>query len=324
MLDVSLGLRGVRVLGVVEDVAGRLVLRVAAEGGWSVCPVCGLGCRRVRGYRPQRVRDLPTRERETVLIWVRRRFECDGCGGTHVERHTAFEGKFTARMVRRLVSDAREMSISKAADRAGVSWSVIMGLVKAAAEREGARRRGRACRVLLVDETSLRRGRRYVTVVADGEANQTLAMLPGRSKATLARFFRDQGPAWRRGVEIVVTDGAAPYKAAIDQYLPRAQHVLDRFHVIRWFGTSLIQLRRDLQRRSQHRPSAWEPNLHRSRYLLLKRQDRLTDPEREQLRQLFDHYPQLETGWQALQQLHQIYQAPNLQDAHQALGVHGR
>ena len=57
-----------------------------------------------------------------------------------------------------------------------------MGLVKAAAEREGARRRGRACRVLLVDETSLRRDHKYVTVVADGEAS----------------FFRDQGPAWRR------------------------------------------------------------------------------------------------------------------------------
>lgn len=63
-------------------------------------------------------------------------------------------------------------------------------------------------------------------------------MLPGRSKAVLARFFRNQGPAWRQGVEIVVTDGAAPYKAAIYQYLPRAQHVLDRFHVIRWLSSA--------------------------------------------------------------------------------------
>ena len=38
-------------------------------------------------------------------------------------------------------------------------------------------------------------------------------------------------------MEVVATEGAAPYKTAIDQYLPRAQHVPDRFHVIRWFGT---------------------------------------------------------------------------------------
>ena len=61
-------------------------------------------------------------------------------------------------------------------------------------------------------------------------------MLPGRSKATLTRFLRDQSPKWRNGVEVVVTDGSTPYKAAIEQYLPKAQHVLDRFHVIRWFG----------------------------------------------------------------------------------------
>lgn len=85
--------------------------------------------------------------------------------------------------------------------------------------------------MLLIDETAVRRGNRYATVVADGETNRTLVMIPGRCKVALARFFRNQGPAWRK--EVVVTNGAAPYKAAIDQYLPRAQHVLDRFHVIR-------------------------------------------------------------------------------------------
>ena len=61
-----------------------LVWRVGMVGGWSVCPAFGTGCRRVR--------DLPTRERDTVLIWVRRRFRVRGCGGAHVERHAEFEG----------------------------------------------------------------------------------------------------------------------------------------------------------------------------------------------------------------------------------------
>lgn len=52
--------------------------RVGMVGRWSVCPAFGTGCRRVR--------DLPTWERKTVLIWVRRRFKCGGCGGAHVER----------------------------------------------------------------------------------------------------------------------------------------------------------------------------------------------------------------------------------------------
>ena len=71
-----------------------------------------------------------------------------------------------------------------------------MGLVKAAAEREGARRRGRACPVSLVDKTSLRRGHRYVTVVADREANQTLGMLPGWPGSSGIKAPPGEG-AWR-------------------------------------------------------------------------------------------------------------------------------
>ena len=43
-------------------------------------------------------------------------------------------------MARRLVSDARVMSIRRVANRAGVSWSTIMGLIRTAAEREAAQR----------------------------------------------------------------------------------------------------------------------------------------------------------------------------------------
>ena len=68
-------------------------------------------------------------------------------------------------------------------------------------ERRAQRRRARPCRVLLMDETSIRRQDRYVTVVVCGDSGKVLAMIPGRTKASLARFFRDQGPGgaakWR-------------------------------------------------------------------------------------------------------------------------------
>lgn len=108
-----------------------------------------------------------------------------------------------------------------------------MKLVRAHSDRVTERRRVRPYRVLLVDETSIRRRHRYVTVVACGDTKQVLAMIPGRTKGLLARFFREQGPRWRRGVEIVVRDGSRSYQAAIGQYLPTARHVLDRFRLVR-------------------------------------------------------------------------------------------
>ncbi|MCA1672888.1 MAG: hypothetical protein LC799_12045 [Actinobacteria bacterium] len=54
-----------------------------------------------------------------------------------------------------------------------------MGLVRLAAERALVHRRRMRCRVLLVDETSLRRRHRYVTMVSDGESGALLGMVRG-------------------------------------------------------------------------------------------------------------------------------------------------
>ena len=220
----------------------------------------GCRCRRVK-----RVRDLEVSGRRTMLLWRRRRFVCDNCGGRHLETHAEFDGGLTRRFARQLVEDATVMSIRAASRRHGVGWHRIMKLVRAHSARVAERRRVRRCRVLLVDETSIRRRHRYVTVVACGDTKQVLAMIPGRTKGSLARFFREQGPRWRRGVEIVVTDGSKSYQAAIAQYLPHARHVLDRFHVVRWFTEGLTLVRRELQRREpDQRPPAFEPDLFRT------------------------------------------------------------
>ena len=183
------------------------------------------------------------------------------------------------------------------------------------------RRRARPCRVLLVDETSIRRRHRYVTVVASRDSGKVLAMIPGRTKGSLARFFRDQGAWWCRQVEIAVSDGSRSYQAAIAQYLPDARHVLDRFHVARWFTQGLTLVRREFQRRDpDQRPPTYEPDLFRARFTLLRRADHLTDAHQSHLDRIFDAHPRLRTAWDALQELYQLYEADDPDQANQALG----
>jgi len=196
-----------------------------------------------------------------------------------------------------------------------------MRLVDAEAARVAKRRRARPCRVLLVDETSIRRRHRYVTVVACGDTGEVLAMIAGRTKGSLARFFRDQGTDWCRKVEIVVSDGSRSYQAAIAEYLPYARHVLDRFHVARWFTEGLTLVRRELQRRPpDQRPPTYEPDLFRARFTLLRRADHLSEAHQAHLDRLFDAHPRLRTAWDALQELYRLYEAEDLDGANQALG----
>ena len=195
VMSVRLHLWGVRVRGVGVDSVDRLEVEVESTREWSRCRHCGFRCYRVWDRRPKRVRDLGVSGRRTTLVWRRRRFECSNCGERHLEDHDQFAGGLTRRFARRLVQDARVMSIRAVSRHHGVGWHRIMGLVRAEAAQVAERRRARPSRVLLVDETSIRRRHRYVTVVASGDTGEVLAMIPGRTKGSLSRFFRDQG-AW--------------------------------------------------------------------------------------------------------------------------------
>ena len=146
----------------------------------------------------------------------------------------------------------------------------------------------------------MRKRHRYVTVIACADTNKTLAMIEHRSSAALTAFLMSQPHRWRRGVKVVVTDGSAAYKASLHACLPHARHMLDRFHVIRWFCAGLTAVRRDIQRRPEGSKPAFDPEVFKARFALLRRGDTLTDADRARLDALFDTHPRLRAGWQAL------------------------
>ena len=321
VMRVRLHLPQIRVLEVVEDTAARLVVGVESTLRRLRCPDCGFKCHRVHDRRDKKVTDLEVSGRHTTLVWSRRRMVCDNCESRFLEDHGAFEGGLTARLARAVVADAKVMTLRAAARRRGVGWHRINALVRAWARIVAEHRRSERCRVLLVDETSIRRRHRYVTVIVNADTGKTLAMVPHRSSAALSAFLAQQGHRWCKQVKVVVTDGSRAYRAAVEARLGHARCVLDRFHVIRWFAAGLTAVRRDVQRRQpQGVTPAFDPEVFRARFALLKRGDTLTDTDRERLRALFGAHPRLEAGRQALQELHGLYTAGDHQGALDALG----
>ena len=321
VMTVRLHLPQIRVLEVIEDTPGALRVSVESTLRRLRCAQCGFKCHRVHDRRAKKVRDLEVSGRRTLLVWQRRRMVCGNCDSRFLEDHPAFEGALTARLARRLVADARVMTFSAAARRHGVHWHAVRALVDAWSALVAQRRRSRRCAVLLVDETSMRKRHRYVTVIVSGDTGRTLAMVQHRSSAALSAFLMQQGHRWCKGVKVVVSDGSKAYKSAIDAHLGHARHVLDRFHVIRWFAAGLTQVRRDVQRREPKgvKP-AFDPEVFRARFALLRRGDTLTDTDRARLDKLFDAHPRLKAGWHALQELHGLYTADDHQGALAALG----
>lgn len=315
-MTVRLKLRRIRVVGVISDETERLEVSVQDLRSVLKCPWCGLKTTKVHDVRRVRVSDLPVLGAKTTLVWLRRRFSCGNCGERHLEDHPAFEGKMTRRLARAMVRDARQLSITEIARRYGFSWSTVMSLVKNWSQRVAAQRRKKRCRVLLVDETSLRRRHRYVTVLLNAETGESLGVVEHRSAKALQGFLVTQGYRWLKGVEVVVTDGSEAYRAAIRTHLGHATHVVDRFHAVRWFAAGLIEVRRRIQRIGDkgERP-AFEPSIFRSRFLQITRSDHLSDDQYVHLIDVLSKDPELWHAWHLVQMLYGIYQADSEDEA---------
>jgi transposase len=325
-MSVRLHLRRTGVVAVLVDLIERLVVEIADTRRVVRCPDCGFKTTRVHDSRRLRVRDLPTRGRPTELVWVRRRFACSECDERHWETHPEIilgrRTHVTRRLARQLVRDVNAMSIREVSRRHDLGWHFIMALTASWSQRVLAERRRRRCRVLLIDETSLRRGHRYVTVLINGDTGETLGIVAHRDAAALSGFLQAQGHRWLKGVRVVVSDGSKAYRSAIRRHLGHATHVLDRFHVARWFAAGMIEVRRRIQRIGDKgsRP-AFEPAIFRSRYLQLTRADHLTDDQTARLGRVLAGRPELEAAWRMLQHLYGIHVATNDHDANQALGA---
>lgn len=325
-MTVRLHLRRIRVVRVLVDLVERLVVEVADTRRVVRCPHCGFKTASVHDDRRLRVRDLPIQGRPTELQWLRRRFVCGECSERHWESQPEIiigrRTHVTRRLARQLIRDVNAMSIREVARRYDLPWHYIMNLTRSWSDQVAADRRRRRCRVLLVDETSLRRGHRYVTVLINGDTGETLGVVAHRNAAALRGFLVSQGHRWLKGVKVVVSDGSGAYRAAIQQHLGHATHVLDRFHVARWFAAGMVEVRRRVQRIGpQGSRPAFEPEIFRSRYLQLTRFDQLPTERIESLGRVLAGRPELEAAWRMLQHLYGIHVAADDEEANQALGA---
>ena len=101
-------------------------------------------------------------------------------------------------------------------------------------------------RTVGIDETSLRRGQHYITVVHDLEAKRLLFATEGRDHQTVVDFAEDLkahggDPA---AVRHVCQDMSAAYTKGVGLALPDAAISYDRFHVIKLAMSAMDEVRR--------------------------------------------------------------------------------
>jgi transposase len=97
---------------------------------------------------------------------------------------------------------------------------------------------------ILVDEKAVRRGHNYVTLVLNAETGELLHMTEGKKKASLEAFFDKLNDTQKSSIKAVCIDRNGAYAAAIQEHLPDADIVYDKFHLISNLGKAVDEVRR--------------------------------------------------------------------------------
>ena len=195
------------------------------------------------------------------------RVACDRCGKTgQVEVPWARAGSgFSLTLEAFVIALCQSMPVAHVARLLGVSDDRIWRVLKHHIAQARAREDHASVRRLGVDETSTRRGQRYLTLFHDADTRRLLFATPGRDAQTFATFSADLqahggDPAAITDVSMDMSKG---FQRGAARTCPQARISFDPFHVVALASQALDQVRRAETRH--------EPDLKGSRWALLKR-----------------------------------------------------
>jgi len=137
------------------------------------------------------------------------------------------------------------MTIQDVARHLGVSWDVIKDIEKRNLRKHFAHPKLRKLKRIAIDEISVGKGHRYLTIVLDLGSGAVVFVGDGKGSEALAPFWTRLKRS-RAKIKAVAIDMSPAYISAVMENLPEATIVFDHFHVIKLFNEKLSDFRRAL------------------------------------------------------------------------------
>jgi len=305
------------------------------------CPVCGRRCECYDAQPARRWRAMDLARAACFLEYRPRRVSCPE-HGVHVERvpWARPRSRFTRDFEDWVAWLAVHCTISATAELARVEWKSVGGICsRVFGDLEAARGAGRfeGVRRIGIDETSYKRGHKYLTVVVDHDRGCLVWCHEGLGKEVLNLFLDELTREQRRGIEVVTADGARWIKTLVKRRCPNARWVMDPFHVVSWMTEALDRVRCEewqaakgaaraaapAKREGPGRPPKGEgadgayrelkaaaDAVKGSKYALLKNPEDLTDAQRRKLEGLKDRAgSHLFRAWELKEDLRAVFGA---------------
>jgi transposase len=271
-----------------------------------ICSSCKTKVKQIHSYHRRTVRDLNLFDAHCLVRLSYRKLRCPQCGIV-VEALPLIDPyrRVSRRLATYVLELCRYMSIKEIAEHLGLDWKTVKEIHKRSLQQKYSHEERGSPRILIVDEISIRKRHRYMTIIADWESGRVFGVGKGRSAESLKRFFVSLSEEQRSHIKAVAMDMWDPYIKAVRESCPQAKIVFDQFHVVAAYGRVI-----DKVRNLEYHKATGEGKavMKGSKYLLLKNSENLADEERPHLKALLELNEALSTAYILKDYLKRLWQ----------------
>lgn len=218
---------------------------------------------------------------------------------------------FTHRFCQMISGMCRHMSIQTVARHLGLRWETVKNIDKAWLGKtlpalDPAKLTD--LRYIGVDEVARAKGHDYMTVVYDMVKGHLIWVGTGRTSEVFSSFLQQIPEATASAIEAVAMDMSPAYQKSAREWLPNADIVFDRFHVMKNYCKAIQNQRRIEFRKASKPGKALMKGTH---YLLLTNADKLNEQQLGKLHTLLENNSNLNTLYVLKEQLQALWNVPS-------------
>jgi transposase len=317
-ISIPLDIPDIGVLQTDLTAAGEFILTVESTLTSTKCRRCGCVISDLHGLdQPRLLRHLPILGHPLYLRIRPKRFRCLFCDGqpTTTQQLDWYDPNaiHTLPYERHLIVLLVNSTLTDVGAKEDVSDAALLGILDRWIATTVDWDSLPSCPTLGIDEIALHKGHRdFVAVIsARDQAGDVhiVAVLPDRLKSSIVNWLTAVPETVRSRITTVCTSLWEGYVTAVEQVLPQATIVIDRFHVARHYRDAVDSLRKqEVKRLRKELPESQHSDLKEILWPLRKRAENLTDDEVLRLERVFALSPALEQACTLRDQLTRIFE----------------
>jgi len=139
-------------------------------------------------------------------------------------------------------------NVSKVAACMRLDWQTVNSIMKEAVERGLIRRENEIIEHVGMDEKSFRRGHVYASILNDLDHNRVWDLVEGRKTGNARELLDTLSEEQQGGVKAVAMDMWAAFESAVNEKLPNADIVHDKFHISAYLNKAVDDVRKNEHR----------------------------------------------------------------------------